>query len=305
MIEKDEVIVEEKSGEKHVPVMVSEVMDLLNPERGGLFLDGTVGLGGHAEEILKRSSPSGRLIAMDIDESAVRRAEERLKEFANRVRIVYANFASFDTYLMEGESGFDGVLLDLGLSTEQVFSHNRGFSFMKSGPLDMRMDKEQSFTARNVVNEYPYEELLRIFKEYGEEMKAEKIAREIVRRRREKPIEYTDELVEIVARCIRRRGKIHPATKVFQAIRIEVNRELDNLKLFLAKLPFFMKNGGRVVVISFHSLEDRIVKERFIMWEERSLGRRLTLKPLVPSLLERKVNPRSRSAKLRGFLFEK
>lgn len=302
---REEMIQEEKTSQEHISVMVEEAMNLLKPERGGLFLDGTVGSGGHAEEILKRSSPSGKLIAMDVDSDALKRAEKRLKGFGERVRFVYANFASFDTFLMEGESGIDGVLLDLGVSTEQIFSPERGFSFMIRGPLDMRMDRGQSFSAWNVVNEYPYEELSRIFREYGEEKYAERIAKEIVRQRREKEIEYTDELAKIVERCVARRGRIHPATKIFQAIRIEVNRELDNLKLFLEKVPFFMKEGGRVVIISFHSLEDRIVKEKFIEWERRQFGRRLTLKPIVPSLLEKRINLRSRSAKLRGFVFEK
>jgi 16S rRNA (cytosine1402-N4)-methyltransferase len=288
----------------HRPVLLKEAVDLLAPKKGGVYLDGTAGSGGHSEEILKRIAPTGRLIAIDIDPFAVKRLEERLlPRYKECCKIVHGNFASFENYL-EKDFLLDGVLLDLGVSADQIFSPERGFSFRFHGPLNMRMDCSENFvSAWTVVNTYPFEDLVRIFEEYGEERFGREIAEEIVKRRKKKPIEYTDELAEIVSKFYRRRGRIHPATKVFQAIRIEVNGEIENLKVFLGKIPYFIKKNGRIVIISFHSIEDRIVKTQFKAWECYGWGKRILNKPLMPSLQEISENPRARSAKLRAFEF--
>lgn len=291
------------TGEPHRTVFLKEAIQFLNPKPGGIYLDGTAGSGGHSEEILKRILPEGLLIAMDIDHDAVERLKARLSKYGKSCKIVHGNFASFENYL-ERDFFLDGALLDLGVSTEQILSEERGFSFRFHSPLNMRMDRSGKFvSAWTVVNQYPLEELIRVFEEYGEEELAGKIAEEIVRRREKAPIEYADELAEIVMRLRGRKGRIHPATKIFQAIRMEVNREIENLKLFLEKFPHFVRNGGRLVVISFHSLEDRIVKFQFKAWESYGWGRVLLPKPLMPSYEELKANPRSRSAKMRAFEF--
>lgn len=287
----------------HRPVLLKEAIHFLNPKKGGVYLDGTAGEGGHSEEILKRIIPDGKLIAIDIDPSAIKRLKERLKPYGESCKIVHGNFASFENYL-EKEFFLDGALFDLGVSTEQLLSPERGFSFRFHAPLNMRMDRSENFiSAWTVVNTYPFEELVRIFEEYGEERYGREIAEEIIRRRKRCPIEYADELADIVANLYKGRGRIHPATRVFQAIRIEVNGEIENLKVFLGKIPYFMRKNGRIVIISFHSLEDRIVKNQFRAWESYGWGKRIINKPLRPSAEEICKNPRSRSAKMRVFEF--
>ncbi len=284
----------------HIPVLLQESVEILLGSGGRVFLDCTVGLGGHAREILRRN-PDSYVIGIDLDEYALEKAQENLKEFEGRFSLYRANFRDMDEVLAEeGIEKVDGILMDLGVSMLQLKS-GRGFSFQEDAPLDMRMGREQSLTAYRVVNEYPQKELVRIFHEYGEERFSGRIAKAIVRAREKRPIETTAELVEIITSALptpRRRGRIHPATRVFQAIRIEVNRELENLQVALEKTPSLLKRGGRLVVISFHSLEDRIVKNFFK--DHRSQFRVLTKKPLTPKEEEIERNPASRSAKLRA-----
>ncbi len=284
----------------HIPVLLEESVEILLGSGGRVFLDCTVGLGGHAREILRRN-PDSYVIGIDLDESALEKAQENLKEFEGRFSLYRANFRDMDEVLAEeGIEKVDGILMDLGVSMFQLKS-GRGFSFQDNAPLDMRIGRDQNLTAYRVVNEYPQKELVRIFREYGEERFSGRIAKAIVRAREKKPIETTAELVEIITSALptpRRHGRIHPATRVFQAIRIEVNRELENLEVALEKTPSLLKRGARLAVISFHSLEDRIVKNFFR--DHRSQFRVLTKKPLTPQEEEIERNPASRSAKLRA-----
>ncbi len=284
----------------HIPVLLEESTELLLGNGGKLYLDCTLGLGGHTRRILEKN-PEAFVIGIDRDEEAIELAKENLKEFEGRFSIYKADFAYLDEVLRaEGIDKVDGILLDLGVSMLQLKSE-RGFSFQIDAPLDMRMDKEQKLTAYRVVNEYPEKELARILWEYGEERLSRKIARAIVQYRKKKPIETTKELADIVLSAYPERlkhGRIHPATKTFQAIRIEVNKELESLKTALEKTPDLLNPGGRLVVISFHSLEDRIVKNFFR--EHSRLFRILTKKPITPSEEEISMNPASRSAKLRA-----
>ncbi len=284
----------------HVPVLLEEATDLLLGSGGTLYVDCTLGLGGHAKRILEKN-PKAFVVGIDRDEEAIEIAKESLKGFEGRFSIYKANFAYLDLVLKEeGIDRVDGFLFDLGVSMLQLQSE-RGFSFQIDAPLDMRMDKDQSLTAYRVVNEYPERELARIIREYGEEKLSKKIARAIVEARKKKPIETTRELAELIASLYPprlRHGRIHPATRTFQAIRIEVNRELENLKVALEKTPPLLNPGGRLVVISFHSLEDRIVKNFFKNHREEFII--LTKKPITPSEEEIKRNPASRSAKLRA-----
>ncbi|NPB08062.1 MAG: 16S rRNA (cytosine(1402)-N(4))-methyltransferase RsmH [Aquificae bacterium] len=286
----------------HRPVLLKESVDLLTGNGGRVYVDCTLGLGGHAREILSRREDIF-LIGIDRDEEALDLARENLKEYEGRFSLYKANFADIDLVLREeGLEAVDGFLFDLGVSMYQLKSR-RGFSFQVDAPLDMRMDRDQSLTAYRVVNEYSEKKLSEIIRKYGEERFARKIAREIVKRRKEKPIETTSELAEIVASAVPpsyRYGRIHPATRTFQAIRIEVNKELENLEKALGKTPSLLNPGGRLVVISFHSLEDRIVK-RFMKEKEREgVFRILTKKPITPSEEEVRENPASRSARLRA-----
>ncbi len=284
----------------HTPVLLEESTDLLLGSGGRLFVDCTLGLGGHTRKILEKN-PQAFVIGIDRDEEAIELAKENLREFEGRFSIYKADFADLDEVLRaEGIDKVDGFLFDLGVSMFQLKSE-RGFSFQIEAPLDMRMDKDQKLTAYKVVNEYPERELARIIWEYGEEKLSRKIARAIVRYRKKKPIETTKELAEIVLSVYPERlkhGRIHPATRTFQAIRIEVNRELESLRMALEKTPDLLNPKGRLVVISFHSLEDRIVKNFFR--EHSDIFRVLTKKPITPSEEEIKMNPASRSAKLRA-----
>lgn len=302
---------------EHVPVMVQEVVRLLRPEAQKRYLDGTLGGGGHAEKILVMSSPDGQLLGLDWDEEAIATARRRLTDFGDRLVTRRANFKESREILKEiGWKKVNGILLDLGLSSHHIDSPERGFSFRGEGKLDMRMDQRQSLDAYQAVNTFPVSELERIMRKYGEEPRARRIALVIDAERKRKVIATTKDLAGIVSRVKgKRRGGVHPATKTFQALRIAVNRELENLETFLEDGYELLLPKGRMVVVSFHSLEDRLVKESFRKWSKDCLcppriplcrcgwsqkARLLTSKLLLPSREEIQRNPRARSAKLRG-----
>jgi len=302
---------------RHIPVLVEEATGFLAPERGGLFVDCTLGLGGHAS-ILLETWPEIQLIGIDRDLEALELAGDRLRPFGERVRLVPGDFAELTT-LLHGLriEAVDGILADLGVSSLQLDKGSRGFSFRRQGPLDMRMGPGD-LTAAEVVNHYAEAQLEKIFRDYGEERQARRIARAVCDRRRLEPIETTTELRDIVVGVLRRgggkpRGRIDPATRVFQAIRIEVNRELVGLDTFLDQAVRMLDREGRLVVISYHSLEDRIVKNRLrdlargevdqITGRPRSetqVIEALTKRPVRPGAEEVALNPRSRSARLRA-----
>jgi 16S rRNA (cytosine1402-N4)-methyltransferase len=285
---------------RHIPVLVEEVMTFLRCEPGRTYIDATLGGGGHTSEILKRTAPDGVVIGMEWDEDALTEARSTLMPFGERVKIFRENFIHLPD-LMKTES-VDGILLDLGLSSFQVEKEGRGFSFKGDGPLDMRMDQRMDQTAADLVNHLSLEELEYILFYYGEESWAKKIAKAIVQEREQEPIETTQTLRKIVHRTIPRRfhsRRIDPATRTFQALRIRVNDELENLRKILETGWTILKKGRRMCVISFHSLEDRMVKETFRRLEKEGEVCILTKKPVTPSEEERMRNPRSRSAKLR------
>ena len=287
-------------GLKHTPVMVEEVMTFLKCEPGHTYVDATLGGGGHASEILKRSVPDGVVIGMEWDEDALSEARNTLMPFGDRVKIFRENFIHLPD-LIKAESA-DGILLDLGLSSIQVEKEERGFSFRGEGPLDMRMDQRMNETAADLVNSLSSEELEYTLSQYGEERWAKRIARAVVQERERESIRTTQTLRKIVHRAIPRRfhsRRIDPATRTFQALRIRVNEELENLKKMLETGLKILKRGGRMCVISFHSLEDRMVKETFRTLEKEGEMRVLTKKPVRPCEEEQKRNPRSRSGKLR------
>ncbi|RJQ41769.1 MAG: 16S rRNA (cytosine(1402)-N(4))-methyltransferase RsmH [Nitrospiraceae bacterium] len=278
--------------------MLREVVMLLKPVSGGVYVDATVGLGGHAEEILKHIG-NGRLLGIDRDEEALDMAMKRISD--NRFIVKKGKFSDISRLTAEaGISEADGILLDLGTSMFHLKTAERGFSFMSGEPLDMRMDREQEITAAHIVNKYPEKEINRILWEYGEERLSRKIARAVIDYRAKKKIDTCAELSDIVYKVYRQRGKHHPATKTFQALRIAVNDELNELSKGLNGAAGLLKSGGRLCVISYHSLEDRIVKN-FIRDEHKQGGlRMLTKKPMTPSDEEIRFNPSARSAKLRG-----
>ncbi len=282
---------------KHEPVLLEEVLEGLSVRPGGIYVDGTVGLGGHSEALLRASSPDGFLFGFEWDEASLRRAAKRLSAFAGRFRLFRANFAEAPEILKREGVEADGILLDLGLSSFLLEGSGRGFSFLREEPLDMRMDTRLRMKASDLVNRLSYPQLVELLKTYGEEPRAAKIARAIVEARKKKRIETSAELARLIERTVRprKRGE-HPATLTFQALRIAVNRELENLEKFLAEAPDLLKPGGRLAIISFHSLEDRLVKKAF---REDSRLRVLTKKPIRPSEDEIKRNPRARSARLR------
>ena len=280
--------------------MVEEVMTFLKCEPGHTYVDATLGGGGHASEILKRSVPDGVVIGMEWDEDALSEARNTLMPFGDRVKIFRENFIHLPD-LMKAESA-DGILLDLGLSSIQVEKEERGFSFRGEGPLDMRMDQRMNETAADLVDSLSSEELEYTLSQYGEERWAKRIARAVVQERERESIRTTQTLRKIVHRAIPRRfhsRRIDPATRTFQALRIRVNEELENLKKILETGWKILKRGGRMCVISFHSLEDRMVKETFRTLEKEGEMRVLTKKPVTPCEEEQKRNPRSRSGKLR------
>jgi len=303
---------------KHIPVMLSECMEGLKIKNNGVYFDGTLGGGGHSAEILKLSSPDGRLIATDLDIDAITAAETKLQEFKGRYILVNDNYKNYDYILNNiGVNELDGVLLDFGVSSHQLDERERGFSYLaKDVLLDMRMDRGQSLTAKDIVNQYSREELLKILYEYGEEKFAAAIVRNIIAQREIKAIETTGELTEIIEKSIPRKFQQNgpPARKTFQALRIEVNGELDGLYDCVIGLARRLKSGGRIAILTFHSLEDRIVKQAFnylyadcicpktlpicVCGKKRELNL-ITNKPLTASFEEISINSRSKSAKLR------
>ena len=284
----------------HLPVLLDEVIHYLAPQDGGLYVDGNLGLGGHSGAILEASSPGGRVIGFDWDEDALAQARINLERFTGRVEIVRRNFAEIKEVLLDlGVGKVDGLLLDLGLSSLQLDVSGRGFTFQGSEPLDMRMDVRSPETAADLLNRASEQELADIFYLYGEERQARRIASCVVDVRRKIPLAATDQLVKIVENAVPRRfwpKKIHVATKVFQALRIAVNRELDNLEKILDSVADIVKPGGRICVISFHSLEDRLVKRAFRNNPALML---VTAKVVTAADDEILANPRSRSARLR------
>jgi len=287
----------------HVPVLLAETLETLAVRPGGLFVDGTVGLGGHAAAILRASAPDGRLLGLDRDGETLARAAQALRPFGERVRLEHADFREIPERL-HGERA-QGVLVDLGISSAQLDDPERGFSFQAEGPLDMRMDRGEGETAGDLVNRLPERELADVIYLYGEERRSRRIARAIVRARERAPIRTTTELAEIVRRASRRSGRpgLHPATRTFQALRIRTNRELDGLGAALRAAAQCLAPGGRLAVIAFHSLEDREAKTtlRALAAEGFSL---VTRKPVRPTEAEVSANPRARSARLRGLLRE-
>lgn len=282
----------------HTPVLLGEVVEWLRPHPGGVYVDTTVGLGGHAAAVAEHIGPLGHLIGIDRDPEAVALASERLAPWGDRVRIVQANFETLDAVLDAiGVGQVDGVLADLGVSSPQLDRPSRGFGFRAAGPLDMRMDPGEAQTAADLVNHLPERDLADILYRYGEERFARRIAREVVRRR---PLRTTADLADAVRAAVPRRAwprSTDVATRPFQALRIAVNRELESLERMIPQSVGRLRAGGRIVVIAFHSLEDRIVKRAFA-GDERL--RVLTRKPVRPSPAEVTRNPRSRSARLRA-----
>jgi 16S rRNA (cytosine1402-N4)-methyltransferase len=283
--------------------MPRELLEFLQPRSGRLYVDGTVGLGGHAAAMLAASDPDGRLIGLDRDAEALAQAAAALARFGARVTLVQDSFARLPERLKQlGIESVDGIVLDLGVSSYQLEAAERGFSFQRTGPLDMRMDRSAPRTAADLIREASEHELERIIHLYGEERFARRYARAIARRRREAPIATTSELEAVIWRATppaRRHGRIHPATRVFQALRIVVNDELDHLERALERLPDLLAPGGRLCVIAFHSLEDRSVKLAFRARRQRAGFRIVTPKPVTPDATEVESNPRARSAKLR------
>ena len=301
----------------HIPVLLDECIRYLNIKPEGVYVDGTLGMGGHSEAILRRLT-TGRLISIDRDELAIERASERLRDYSDRLTIVHGNFRDLGEILDEqGVEAVDGMIFDLGVSSPQLDEGSRGFSYMLDAPLDMRMDKSDNIDAWFIVNRWPEDKIVRILRDYGEERHAARIAKAIASRREEREIETTSELVEIIKGAMPAaalREKQHPAKRSFQAIRIAVNDELGAVEALMETAPDRLKVGGRLCVISFHSLEDRIVKNAIHSRENGctcpreapvcTCGfvqtlRSVTRKPITAGGEELELNPRSRSAKLR------
>ncbi|MCK5305694.1 MAG: 16S rRNA (cytosine(1402)-N(4))-methyltransferase RsmH [Candidatus Omnitrophica bacterium] len=284
--------------------MTEEISEYLSLKPGNIVVDCTVGAGGHSINILKQIAPAGRLIGIDQDEEILELARRRLKGYEKNCKLVYGNFKDIDTILGQlNIKEIDAVLYDLGVSSFQLDSSERGFSFLRDGPLDMRMDKNGQLSAFDLVNNLPKEEISRIIFKYGEERYSRRIASLIVEKRKEHFISSTKALADIVSGALprgRRREKIHPATRTFQAFRIAVNNELEALQISLNKAVGLLRGGSRICVLSFQSLEDRIVKNKFRDLARESILKVLTKKPLRSGPQERKENPRSRSAKLRA-----
>ena len=305
---------------KHVSVLLDETIENLDIKPDGIYVDGTLGGAGHAREVCKRLGENGRFIGIDQDEEAIAVSTKRLEEFGEKVTIVKNNYVHMKQVLQaQGIDKVDGIVLDLGVPSYQLDNAERGFSYMEDAPLDMRMDREQPITAKDIVNRYPEAELVRIIKDYGEERYARNIARNILREREKKEIETTGQLVDIIRSSMpakARNGKGHPAKRTFQAIRIECNQELEVLREALDDMIELLNEGGRLCIITFHSLEDRMVKNSFRKAEQpctcppdfpvcvcgkKSKGKVVTRKPILPSEEEIKENSRSKSAKLRVF----
>lgn len=305
---------------KHKSVLLEETIENLNIKPDGIYVDGTLGGGGHSYEIAGRLSEKGRLIGIDQDADAIKAATERLAPYIDKVTIVRNNYCNIQEVLRELHiDKVDGIILDLGVSSYQLDTAERGFTYMVDVPLDMRMDQRQETTARDIVNEYSEFDLYRIIRDYGEDKFAKNIAKHIVAARQDKPIETTFELNEVIKAAIPMKFKVvggHPAKKTYQAIRIELNKELEVLTDSIDKMIDLLNDEGRICIITFHSLEDRIVKTRFRNNENRctcppdfpvcicgnkSKGKVITRKPIIPSDIEIETNKRSKSSKLRVF----
>lgn len=294
---------ETKLSYEHESVLLSEVCELLDLAKKKNVVDATLGLGGHAKEILKALPKTGKLIGLDADPEHLKIAKKNLRSYKDRTILINANFGNMAEAIADNSRirSIDAVLFDLGIASPHVDFGERGFSFMREGDLDMRFNPEEQLTAAEVVNKYGEKRLAQIFKEFGEESQARKIAQAICKNRKRKPFKTTKDLADFIEKLVGRSGRIHPATRVFQALRIEVNKELDVLVEGLKQAVELLNKNGRVAVISYHSLEDRIVKNFF-----RDLARHngeslklITKKPIAPSEEEIQRNPRSRSAKLR------
>ena len=318
----EENIKDEAPGFKHISVMLNEVIDGLNIKEEGIYVDGTLGGAGRSSVIASKLSGAGRLIGIDQDEAAIEAATRRLEPYRDKVTIVRSNYSEMVSIVKGlGIEGVDGILLDLGVSSYQLDTAERGFSYMEDAPLDMRMDQRQTKTAKDIVNNYSVEELTRIIREYGEDRFAHNIAKHIARYREEKPIETTLELADIVKGAIPAKSRNtggNPCKRTFQAIRIELNNELTVLRDSIDGMIDLLNDNGRIAIITFHSLEDRIVKQAFRTAEnpctcppdfpvcvcgKKPKGRVITKRALLPSNEEMENNSRSRSAKLR--IFEK
>lgn len=290
----------------HIPVLKKEVLHYLNPQANENFVDATVGQGGHALEILKRNGPNGLLLGMDWDPRQIENSKLITKEFKKRTILVNDSYTNIkETVEKENFRPVNGILLDLGMSSWQLENSKRGFSFQKNEKLDMRYSLLNPLTAEKIINYYSKAEIEKILKDYGQEKFARQIAKAIVKQRKKKNIESTYELKKVIAKAIPKRfqrQKIHPATRTFQALRIAVNQELDNLKEFLPKALEVLADGGRLAVISFHSLEDGMVKNFFKEKEKENIVKILTKKPVTAGRAELSENPRSRSAKLRAII---
>ena len=305
---------------EHVSVLLNETVDGLNVKPDGVYVDATLGGGGHAYEVCRRLGSKGRFIGIDQDADAIKAAGERLKGFGEKVTIIRSNYRDMKPQLQNiGVDKVDGIVIDLGVSSYQLDTAERGFSYRVDAPLDMRMDQRQSLTARDIVNEYSEMELFHIIRDYGEEKFAKNIAKHIVNKRKESPIETTGQLIEVIKGAIPMKVRAvggHPAKKTFQAIRIECNRELDVLKDSIDAMIDLLNPGGRLCIITFHSLEDRIVKRAFKKNENPctcppnfpvcvcgnvSKGKQLTRKPIIPGEEELEYNKRAKSSKLRVF----
>lgn len=305
---------------KHKSVLLNETIDGLNIKPDGIYVDGTLGGGGHAYEVCRRLGAKGSIVGIDQDAAAIEAASARLKDFGEKVTIVRSNYCDMKSKLHElGIDKVDGIVLDLGVSSYQLDTAERGFSYREDAPLDMRMDTRQKMTARDIVNDYTEADLYRVIRDYGEDKFAKNIAKHIVQARAVKPVETTAELSEIIRASIPmkfQKKSGHPAKRTFQAIRIELNRELDVLRDSLDDMIDLLNPGGRLCIITFHSLEDRIVKSAFRKNEnpctcppdfpvcvcgKKSKGSIITKKPILPSEEELEYNSRSKSAKLRIF----
>ena len=305
---------------KHKSVLLEETIDGLNIKPDGIYVDGTLGGAGHASEVCRRLSAKGRFIGIDQDQDAIVAASERLAAYEDRVTIIRSNYCYMANELHSlGIQKVNGIVLDLGVSSYQLDNEERGFTYRTDAPLDMRMDQRQSRTAADIVNGYEEKELYRIIRDYGEDKFAKNIAKHIVAARQQSPIRTTGELTEIIRQSIPMKMQVtggHPAKRTFQAIRIELNRELDVLRESLDGMIDLLDDGGRICIITFHSLEDRIVKTIFRKNEnpctcpsdfpvcvcgKKSKGKVITRKPILPTTAEQEENPRSKSAKLRIF----
>lgn len=309
---------------KHTSVLLNETIENLNIKPEGIYVDGTLGGGGHSFEICRRLGPCGRLIGIDQDSAAIEAGTKRLEPYKDQVTVVRSNYCRMKEVLHElGIEGVDGIVLDLGVSSYQLDTAERGFSYRENAPLDMRMDQRQTMTARDIVNDYSEAELYRIIRDYGEDRFAKNIAKHIVAARKKQPVETTDELSEVIKAAIPMKFRAvggHPAKRTFQAIRIELNRELEVLRDSLDDMIDLLNDDGRLCVITFHSLEDRIVKTIFKKNENPCecpsdfpvcvcgkvpKGKVASRKPILPGEEELLLNSRSKSAKLRVFIRKK